>query len=27
VTGLIKEYNGSPEMILNDPEQMKIIGD
>ena len=27
VTGLIKEYNGSPEMILNEPEQMKIIGD
>lgn len=26
VTGTIKEYNGKPEIILNDPSQIKIIG-
>jgi micrococcal nuclease len=26
VTGLIKNYQGSPEVILNDPEQIKVIG-
>ena len=25
VTGTIKEYNGSPEIILNSPSQIKII--
>jgi bisphosphoglycerate-independent phosphoglycerate mutase (AlkP superfamily) len=26
ITGLIKNYQGSPEIILNDPEQIKVIG-
>lgn len=25
VTGLIKEYRGAPEMIVNDPEQIEIV--
>ena len=25
VTGLVKEYNGAAEMILNDPEQIEIL--
>ncbi|MBN2537257.1 thermonuclease family protein [candidate division WOR-3 bacterium] len=25
VTGLIKEYRGAPEMIINDPEQIEVI--
>jgi micrococcal nuclease len=27
VTGLIKNYQGSPEIIVNDPEQIKVIKD
>ena len=27
VTGKIKEYKGKPEIILNDPSQIKIIGE
>jgi bisphosphoglycerate-independent phosphoglycerate mutase (AlkP superfamily) len=27
VSGLIKNYQGSPEIIINDPEQIKILKD